>query len=124
MTVHIINKRNLDNIIPNVFARMQNAAGDVLENDLKPQEPIDTGAMKNATGTETRVDGKKVVSSFFVGREVDYAWYPEHPEDGRGGYHPRTPGTRMPWLRPGVREGMPKIVEAVKQGIVAGLKAG
>lgn len=71
---------------------------------IREQEPIETGLMRRETFAEPFDTGNLTGVGFGVGRQ---AWYWIFTEIDIGARHPRTPGTRMPWLEPGVLETIP-----------------
>ena len=125
MTVKILHKANPQALVPELYGRMVEAGTRILNENVIPKEPIDTSpdrdgvVMREHTNVEVKVSAAMVSVVFFVGREIFYSWFTEFPERMSGGYHPRTPGTRMPWLRSGVREGMPTIINASAEAIGA-----
>ena len=110
-------------LVPQLYGKAVEAGSKVLAENIMPREPIDTSPYRDATvmrehtNVEVKVTADMVSIIWFVGAEIFYSWYTEFPERMAGSYGPRTPGTRMPWLRPGVREGVPTVVKAVAEAL-------
>ena len=124
MSVEITFKANPQELVASLYGNLVDAAWRVLKENIIPQEPIDTSSTRDATvmrehtHTEVKVVGGGISVVFFVGSEIWYSWYTEFPETHPSlTYGPRTPGTRMPWLKPGVQEGMPIIIKAAQDAL-------
>lgn len=82
------------------------AMGPKMLEHIREQEPIFTGLMRRMTYAEPFDEGGVSGIGFGVEGHVWYWPYTEYAPPWPG-YGPRTPGTRMPWLEPGVKETIP-----------------
>jgi len=98
-------------LVTMILQEAQASAGLVVDMFIKPQTPSLSGALRNTLRSSVYLDGNDVVIAFMAGSlTVDYAKYLELPWYAGRIQHYTTPGTRAPFLQPGVEEGMPFII--------------
>lgn len=93
-----------------VYDGLQRASTRILQERIIPQAPIDKGDLRASLGTEVRAEARRFIAYF--ASTVDYAKYLEW-EPWASQKTPRTPGTRIPFIQPGILESVDILEEEI-----------
>jgi len=99
-------------LITMMVQELQASTGLAIDMFIRPQTPSKTGALRNTLRSSVYLDGNDIVMVFLAGSPtVDYAKYLELPWYAGRIQHYTTPGTRTPFLQPGVVDAIPFIID-------------
>lgn len=103
--------KNLGKILKKIAIEAITLGTNIVHSDAVRYSPIDTGLLRNSI--EQDVNENEITGIVFVGDNTPAGVYAPILEMSDGKYNARTPGTRIPFLRPALYENREKIVNIV-----------
>lgn len=114
-TVTLVKHTSRQSAIDSLVLAMSIEAQRAIKTFIEPGTPKKTGLLRTTLRSVVWESGGDVTVQFIAGREPDvyYPKYLELPEYVARIRNLTTPGTRVPFLEPGVEEAMPSLVAKV-----------